>query len=115
MTKTNPDIRRELEDRLGRLLSRVGRIEDDLRRDHARDWTERAIEIANDEVLEELDTAGRAEVDQIRAALTRMDAGLYGVCIECGRPVGDARLAAMPTALRCMACGPTIADRGGMP
>jgi RNA polymerase-binding transcription factor DksA len=44
-----------------------------------------------------------------------MDAGLYGVCIECGRPVGDARLAAMPTALRCMACGPTIADRGGMP
>jgi RNA polymerase-binding protein DksA len=50
-----------------------------------------------------LDRARRrlAEVD---AALDRMAEGTYGVCVDCGRPVTDERLAARPTATRCIEC-----------
>ena len=51
-------LRKQLEDRLTRLLHRVGRIEGDLRQTHDRDWTERATELENDDVLEGLDEIG---------------------------------------------------------
>jgi len=42
-----------------------------------------------------------ADVDR---ALARLDDGTYGTCESCGKPIGDARLEAMPTARLCMAC-----------
>jgi DnaK suppressor protein len=42
-----------------------------------------------------------AEVD---AALARVDAGTYGVCERCGRPISPERLEAKPTARTCVAC-----------
>lgn len=41
---------------------------------------------------------------QARAALDRLRRGRYGVCESCGRPVGDARLTALPWATRCVRC-----------
>ena len=41
----------------------------------------------------------RAEVE---AALARLDAGTYGTCVDCGRPVEDARLEFRPEAARCL-------------
>ncbi len=35
-------------------------------------------------------------------ALTKLDAGTYGVCESCGEPIGDARLEAMPAARFCI-------------
>ena len=43
----------------------------------------------------------RAEVD---AALARVDAGTYGICVVCGRPIAPGRLDARPTATTCIAC-----------
>ena len=42
-----------------------------------------------------------AEID---AALERIEAGTYGVCEGCGGDIGFKRLAAMPSATRCIAC-----------
>lgn len=44
------------------------------------------------------------QVAQIDAALARLDAGTYGVCTSCGRPIGAARLEARPAAARCIDC-----------
>lgn len=41
---------------------------------------------------------------QARAALDRLKAGRYGVCESCGRTIGEARLAALPWATRCVRC-----------
>ena len=30
--------------------------------------------------------------------------GRYGLCEDCGRPIGDERLSALPTATRCVRC-----------
>jgi RNA polymerase-binding transcription factor DksA len=38
------------------------------------------------------------------AALTRMDAGTFGVCARCGGDIGTDRLAAVPAAELCIAC-----------
>lgn len=40
----------------------------------------------------------------IAAALTRLDAGQYGSCVSCGRPIGSQRLLALPFAVRCHRC-----------
>jgi RNA polymerase-binding protein DksA len=43
-----------------------------------------------------------AEVRDINAAEARIAAGRYGICIDCGRPIGRKRLEAYPTAKRCI-------------
>jgi len=37
-------------------------------------------------------------------ALARIDAGTYGVCESCGKPIGKARLLAFPRATLCVPC-----------
>lgn len=45
-----------------------------------------------------------SELQQIDDALARMDAGTYGVCTNCGRPIPSARLEVRPFAVHCVAC-----------
>jgi RNA polymerase-binding transcription factor DksA len=97
-------LRQDLERRLDVLLERVDRIAGDLRKLGDPDWQERATELENDDVLEGLDEASRAEAAAIRAALSRIDAGTYGRCARCGHGIGAARLAALPSATTCVAC-----------
>ena len=44
------------------------------------------------------------ELREIDDALTRMEAGHYGDCSDCGKHIPLARLQAQPTAKRCVAC-----------
>jgi RNA polymerase-binding transcription factor DksA len=37
-------------------------------------------------------------------ALERLDAGSYGRCVDCGSPIEPERLAARPSAARCLRC-----------
>ena len=46
----------------------------------------------------------RERVAEIDAALSRLEAGSYGVCVRCGQPIGDDRLAARPAAPACIRC-----------
>ena len=41
---------------------------------------------------------------QIREALTRMDAGTYGLCSDCNRPIPFQRLYVFPEAPECADC-----------
>lgn len=44
------------------------------------------------------------ELSDLEAALKRIKTGSYGVCVECGDPVGIERLHANPAASRCISC-----------
>ena len=59
--------------------------------------TERELEFA-------LDAHESAELNQVQAAIDRLEAGTYGVCIDCGTDIAVARLQASPEAARCLAC-----------
>lgn len=41
---------------------------------------------------------------QMEVARDRIRAGHYGVCDSCGHPIAAARLAALPSATRCVGC-----------
>ena len=56
-------------------------------------------DLANAEVARDV-----AELRDILAAERRLAAGTYGACIDCGDAIPYARLAAYPTAKRCVRC-----------
>lgn len=41
---------------------------------------------------------------QVQAALVRIEAGTYGICEGCGKPINQARLDAVPYATNCKEC-----------
>jgi DnaK suppressor protein len=43
-------------------------------------------------------------LNKINAALGRLDEGTYGNCYECGDEIAEARLRALPFAVRCKDC-----------
>jgi DnaK suppressor protein len=43
-------------------------------------------------------------IRQVSHALDRVDAGDYGICERCGKPIPAARLAAFPSATLCVSC-----------
>ena len=97
-------VRKRLQTRLEQLVPRLARIEGHLRRPGDRDWPEQAIQAQNDEVLEQLDETERREVQEIRGALARIEAGRYGLCAECGEAIDERRLDALPYATHCIDC-----------
>ena len=46
----------------------------------------------------------RSNLKDVERALERIDAGMYGVCERCGRPIDPDRLDARPWALLCIDC-----------
>lgn len=64
-----------------------------------------AVRWADYEAAEEpRSDVARRELAEIDAALTRIREGSFGVCIECGGPLGLQRLRALPEARYCLAC-----------
>ena len=45
-----------------------------------------------------------AALHEIDSALARLDAGDYGLCVDCEEPIDVRRLQAHPAALRCARC-----------
>lgn len=43
-------------------------------------------------------------LEEVDAALLRLDEGRYGTCERCGRPIPAARLEVRPTARTCVTC-----------
>jgi DnaK suppressor protein len=57
----------------------------------------RDISLATRELLQE-------RANRLSAALGRLSAGAYGVCVECAEPIAPARLEAVPEAETCLPC-----------
>lgn len=55
-------------------------------------------------VLSELSDADARALDGVIAALGRLDAGSYGICAACRRPIEPARLRLLPEAVECADC-----------
>jgi DnaK suppressor protein len=106
------------------LLEQLREHDDNVRGDQAD-----ALEIADDGVKDSLDMSmqdvnqeialrlGEREsqmVADIDQALLRIEEGTYGVCVECGKPIDERRLEAMPTARYDAACQAALEASQGM-
>lgn len=99
-------IRQLLTTRRQALEERHARVARDLQRGNdplVGDWSDRAIQLQNDEALQAIDDAARDELAAIDEALQRLDQGLYGTCKKCGADIEPARLQALH-AVTCARC-----------
>lgn len=63
------------------------------------------------ELLMSMSTNDRQLLQSIDAALDRIDDGDYGKCANCGQPIQEKRLEAVPWARHCIRCQDLI-ERG---
>ena len=68
------------------------------------DFSEQAVQTENDPVLAAIANGAKAEIDELDAALARLDNGLYRICIRCGKEIEPARLSIAVYATRCSKC-----------
>lgn len=98
------DIENVLKARRAKLQTRVSKIDRDVSASHSKDWAEQAQERENDEVLEVIGIEAEAAIAQINLALERIENGRYGLCVDCGNPITEARLKAIPEITLCVDC-----------
>ena len=94
------DKRKELEERVSRIHTGLHRREEPL----SADFAEQAAEQENLDVLYSLEDEGRSEISRIDKALARIANNGYGLCIQCGAPIAEGRLKALPQADTCIDC-----------
>ena len=101
------ELRLRLTARLAQLECHLREIESDRRRmtnPLDRDWEEQASTRQSDAILDQLAAGDRQQMAAIRAALTRMVEGTYGICRTCEEPIAQQRLTALPSATQCLVC-----------
>ncbi len=105
------ELRRMLDDRRQQILSEVhGKIRD-ARAEGS--WSQKHEvldqgESSEADIQEDIEFAliqMKAEtLNRINEALNRLEEGTYGFCFECGDEITEARLRALPFAVRCKDC-----------
>ena len=65
--------------------------------ENAQEISDFTTTVATQKILEK-------SLEDIERALKRMDNGTYGACKYCGKPIGEKRLLARPTAGACISC-----------
>jgi RNA polymerase-binding transcription factor DksA len=98
------DMRQRLLDRLKELNARLHHIEDELDEPRAEDFSDHATESESDEVLEHLGLAGLDEIEAIRKAFERIEAGTFGICVKCEEEISKERLELVPHTPLCRNC-----------
>jgi DnaK suppressor protein len=68
---------------------------------HLADTATETLDREIDDTLEENSENVLAAID---AALQRIEEGTYGKCVNCGKEIGEERLAALPWATLCIDC-----------
>ena len=110
---TTPDFtlhRERLVALRARLQGDTTQMEDDALTDHSKttsiptDMAELGSDNADQEVTFSLLGSDKDTLDQIEAAIQRIEDGSYGRCEECGERIPKTRLNAIPYAAECVRC-----------
>lgn len=101
---TNDQIAATLRARLAEVQAEIARLEQATIQPLSAKFADQANDLEELATNEGLEVQHIHEAEQILAALARIEAGDYGVCEECGGDIAPARLAALPTATRCIKC-----------
>ncbi|HET8690625.1 MAG TPA: TraR/DksA family transcriptional regulator [Steroidobacteraceae bacterium] len=110
MTSKFEPIREKLLQQKQELLARAAKVHADITRSSGpldKDFAEQVVQMENDAVLAGISEATAAELAQINRALAQIEQGSYGICSQCGQPIGERRLQALPYSDRCITCAET--------
>lgn len=73
-------------------------------RENLQDPVDAAVNDREQTILLSISESERTLLDQIDEALTRIEMGEYGECMNCGQTLTEARLNAVPYARYCINC-----------
>lgn len=101
------------------LVKRKEELEKDLQRlsretvydETVPDPADQASASSIDDVNISLQNTERDEYKRIIKAIEMINAGTYGICIDCGLPISEKRLQLYPNATRCLACQELTEER----
>jgi RNA polymerase-binding transcription factor DksA len=101
-------IRARLEAQRDRLLARLNEAgeqgQGELTATHGIGETEHVVLGVEREIAAAVESNAREALEDIAAALARLDDGSYGLCRTCRLPIAPERLEAMPETRWCVAC-----------
>jgi DnaK suppressor protein len=72
--------------------------------DYPQDPADAGANLSESERTEAVLHVARVQHGEVLDALRRIEAGTYGVCVDCGGAVPEGRLEARPEAARCVSC-----------
>jgi DnaK suppressor protein len=75
------------------------------------DFEDTAVDFDEIQKEQSLGVNQQALLTEIQQALERIEQGTYGKCIDCGRPIPEKRLEAMPWAARDVQCEERLEQR----
>jgi DnaK suppressor protein len=100
-------FRKQLEERQQQLKRNVTRTEQDGRtadQEATQDVADRAASSYNKEFLFHQSNNERQLLAMVEGALNRLQEGIFGQCISCGKEINPKRLEAVPWTRHCIEC-----------
>jgi RNA polymerase-binding transcription factor len=76
------------------------------------DPEEEAVDLQQIDVDQAILDNEKALLAEVQQALARIDNGTYGICTNCGQPISEKRLEAIPWATLCVTCEPEPGAEG---
>lgn len=98
-------IKKELLERKVELEERLNRLsKEKVTNDIVQDPGDMAATSTMESLKISLQDGEKREYDRILQALAKIEDGTYGICIDCGRTIGEKRLRSNPNSSRCLMC-----------
>ena len=79
--------------------------------DGPQDFEDVAVDFLETQQEQSLLVNQQALLTEVESALERIDKGTYGKCVDCGRPIPEKRLEALPWAARDVKCEEQLEQR----
>ena len=92
-------------------LAKTKHAEEETTEESTQDIADRAVSSYTREFLYSLNDTERSTIQQIDQALSRIEDGTYGLCLNCGTPMNERRLLAIPWSRHCLECQ-ELAEKG---
>ena len=92
-------------------LAKTRHAEEETTEESTQDIADKAVSSYTREFLYSLNDAERSTVQQIDQALSRIEDGTYGLCLNCGTPMNEKRLSAIHWSRHCVECQ-ELAEKG---
>jgi RNA polymerase-binding transcription factor len=103
-----PQVRRELEARLGQTRERLEVLASPPERGTAQGFGKRVGDGTTEAVRRLTDIGVGSSMERVMArterALAKLDDGTYGICDVCGERIPPGRLQALPESVLCLSC-----------
>ncbi|HKF41597.1 MAG TPA: TraR/DksA family transcriptional regulator [Thermoanaerobaculia bacterium] len=92
-------------------LAKTKNAEEETTEESTQDIADKAVSSYTREFLYSLNDTERNTIQQINAALARIEDSSYGFCLNCGNALNEKRLTAIPWSRHCVDCQ-ELAEKG---